>query len=133
MSLARRSSATINAPVAAVVASLRGAGRLTEQSEDRLLGLMTRFLSFVERGFGTPLDEVARDQVEAFVHAPSSDGRPPSVATSHLRRSAVRMLFRALREHGFVHHDPTLDVRLPPRSSLRARPLCDGESALGRS
>jgi integrase/recombinase XerC len=106
---------------------------LTVQSGDRLLGLMTRFLSFVERGFGTPLDEVARDQVEAFVFAPSSDGRPPSVATSHLRRSAVRMLFRALREHGLVDHDPTLDVLLPPQSSLQARPLGDDEIALGRS
>jgi integrase/recombinase XerC len=32
-----------------------------------------------------------------------------------------------------VNHDPTLDVRLPPRTSLRARPLCDDEIALGRS
>jgi site-specific recombinase XerD len=120
-------------PVAAFVESLRDAGGLTEQSGDRLLALITRFLSFVERGFGTPLDEVARDQVEAFVFAPSSDGRLPSVATSHLRRSAVRMLFRVMREHGVLEHDPTLDVRLPPRTSLHARPLCDDEIALGRS
>ena len=67
------------------------------------------------------------------MHAVSPDGHAPSVATSHLRRSAVRMLFRALREHGVVDHDPTLDVLLPPRSSLRARPLTDDEIALGRS
>jgi len=127
------SSATVEAPIVAVVASLRDAGRLTEQSEDRLLGLMARFLSFVERGYGAPLDKVDREQVEAFVHAVSSGGRAPSVATSHLRRSAVRMLFRVLREHGVVEHDPTLDMRLPPRTSLRARPLCDDEIALGRS
>jgi site-specific recombinase XerC len=133
MSLPRGSSPALATPVAAVVASLHNAGRLTEQSEDRLLGLMTRFLSFVERGFGTPLAEVSREQVEAFVLAPSSDGRAPSVASSHLRRSAVRMLFRVLREHGVVEHDPTLDVRLPPRTSLQARPLCDDEIAVGRS
>ena len=80
-----------------------------------------------------PLDDVAREQVEAFILAPSFDGRPPSVATSHLRRSAVRMLFRLLRECGVVEHDPTFDVRLPPRTSLRTRPLCDDEIALGRS
>jgi integrase/recombinase XerC len=133
MSLPRGSAAVFDTPVAAVVASLRDADRLTKQSEDRLLGLMTRFLSFVERGFGTPLNEVQRAQVEAFVLASSSDGCAPSVATSHLRRSAVRMLFRVLREHSIVEHDPTLDVRLPPRTSLRARPLYDDEIALGRS
>jgi len=133
MSLARNTSAAFDAPVAAVIASLRDAGRLTEQSQDRLLGLMARFLSFVEHGFGTSLHEVAPDHVEAFINAPSSDGRLPSVASSHLRRSAVRMLFRVLRQHGVVEHDPTLDVRLPPRTSLRARPLCDDEIALGRS
>src|SRR3954447_16418263 len=104
MSFARSS----DGPISAAVASLRDAGRLTEQSEDRLLGLMTRFLSFVDRAFGTPLHEVTREQVEAFVGALSPDGRPPSVSSSHLRRSAVRMLFRALREHGVVEHDPTL-------------------------
>src|SRR5436309_3420934 len=116
MSLTRDSSSAFDAPVEAVVASLRDAGRLTEQSEDRLLGLMAGFLAFVERGFGTPLDEIDREQVEAFVHAVSSGGRAPSVATSHLRRSAMRMLFRALREHGLVDHDPTLDVQLPART-----------------
>jgi hypothetical protein len=43
------------------------------------------------------------------------------------------MLFRVLREHGVVDHDPTLDVLLPSRTSLHARPLCDDEIALGRS
>jgi integrase/recombinase XerC len=133
MSLARSSSGIDDRLIGAVVASLRDAGRLTKQSEDRLLGLMTRFLSFVERGYGSPLDEVASEHVEAFVLAASSDGRRPSVASSHLRRSAVRMLFRVLREHGIVEHDPTLDLRLPPRTSLQARPLCDDEIALGRS
>ena len=111
MSLSSGSKSAPNAPIEAVVASLRDAGRLSEQSEDRLLGLIVRFLSFVERGYGAPLDEVEQEQVEAFVHAVSPDGHAPSVATSHLRRSAVRMLFRVLREHGVVDHDPTLDVR----------------------
>ncbi len=57
----------------------------------------------------------------------------PSVATSHLRRSAVRLLFRVLRQASVVDHDPTLDVVLPARSSLAARPLTDDEIALGRS
>ena len=71
----------------------------------------------------------------AFVLAPS-DGRkasPPSVATSHLRRSAVRLLFRVLREHRLVEHDPTLDVRVAGAFVAAARPLTDDEIALGRS
>jgi site-specific recombinase XerC len=92
-----------------------------------------RFLTFVERAFATPLDEVTGEQVEAFISATSTDGRPPSVATTHLRRSAVRLMFRVLRQHGIVEHDPTLDVVLPPRTSLAARPLCDDEIVLGRS
>jgi integrase len=133
MSVTRRPSDALEVPIADLVTSLRDAGRLTEQSGDRLLGLMTRFLCFVERAFGTPLNEVSRRHVEAFVLASSAEGRSPSAATSHLRRSAVRLLFRVLREHGVVDHDPTFEVELPPRTSLPARPLCDDEIALGRS
>jgi integrase/recombinase XerC len=43
------------------------------------------------------------------------------------------LLFRVLRQQSLVDHDPTLDLVLPPRSSLAARPLTDEEIALGRS
>jgi site-specific recombinase XerD len=119
--------------VGELAGELRYAGHLSEQSEHRLLDVMVRFLTFVERAFAAPLDEVTREQVASFISAPSPDGRPPSVATTHLRRSAVRLMFRVLRQHGIVDHDPTLDVVLPPRTSLAARPLCDDEIALGRS
>jgi integrase/recombinase XerC len=119
--------------VGELVAALRDSGHLSEQSEHRLLDVMVRFLTFLERAFAVPLDEVIRAQVEGFVWAPSPDGRPASVATTHLRRSAVRLMFRVLREHGIVDHDPTLDLVLPARTSLAARPLCDDEIALGRS
>jgi integrase/recombinase XerC len=111
---------------------LRVAG-LSEQSERRLLGVITQFLRFVDRSLELPLAEVCRSQVERFVHAPDADGAAPSIATSHLRRSAVRLLFRVLRSAGQVLHDPTLDLVLPPRSSLAARPLTDDEVVLGRS
>ena len=51
----------------------------------------------------------------------------------HLRRSVLRLLFRAGRGLGLVDGDPTLDVVLPRRSSLRARPLDPVEVALCRS
>ncbi len=128
-----RPSGAVEVLVGELAAGLRSAGHLSEQSEHRLLEVMARFLTFVERAFAASLDEVTREQVARFISAPSPDGRPPSVATAHLRRSAVRLLFRVLRQHGIVDHDPTLDVVLPARTSLLARPLCDDEIALGRS
>jgi integrase/recombinase XerC len=108
---------------------------LAEQSERRLVEVMLRFLRFVDRAFGVVcLCDVTAEHVAQFLSAPSgAERRSPSVATSHLRRSAVRLLFRVLRGHGVVEHDPTLDLQLPPRSSLSARPLLDDEIALGRS
>src|SRR4051794_30441362 len=51
----------------------------------------------------------------------------------HVRRSAVRLLFRTGRQLGLCTSDPTVDIVLPPRSSLRARPLTDDEVGLCRS
>jgi hypothetical protein len=55
------------------------------------------------------------------------------VSTRHWRRTALRLLFRAARDAGLVAGDPTLDLDLPPRSSLGTRPLIDDEVALCRS
>jgi integrase/recombinase XerC len=107
---------------------------LSEQSERRLLDVIGRFLRYVDRAGVDSLGDVSPDLARGFVLARS--GRTnvsPSVATSHLRRSALRLLFRVLRQMSLVEHDPTLDLVLPPRSSLQARPLTDDEIALGRS
>lgn len=119
----------------ALAHAVRAKARLSEQSERRLLDLMLRFLGYLDRGWGiTSLGEVTPEMVRSFVLAPSDrTNAEPSVATLHLRRSAVRLLFRVLREAAVVQHDPTLDLALPPRSSLAARPLTDDEIALGRS
>jgi integrase len=111
-----------------IAAELRGQGRLSVESEPRVLGLFKRFGGFVERGFGVAtLGEVSGEQVEAFVRASTGTGQVPSVATMRLRRSALRLLFRTARELGFVEGDPTLDLALPPRTNESARPLTDDE------
>jgi hypothetical protein len=51
----------------------------------------------------------------------------------HLRRSAIRLLFREARKMGITEADPGRDIDLPPRSSLPTRPLTDDEIALSRS
>src|SRR5205823_3787697 len=99
-----------------IAAELRGRGRLSVESEPRVLGLFERFGGFVSRGSGLGrLGDVSGDQVEAFVRASTSSGRPPSVATMRLRRSALRLLFRTARELGLLEGDPTVDLVLPSR------------------
>jgi integrase/recombinase XerC len=119
---------------AAILAGFEGQG-LSAQSSRTLLDVALRFVSFVERGWGPgALGEVDGSVISAFLTAPiAGKVDAPSVATSHLRRSAVRLLFRVLRQAGFVDGDPTLDVALPARSSLVSRPLSDDEVAVCRS
>jgi hypothetical protein len=76
--------------------------------------------------------ELSPEVVGAWVNAKTSDGLPASVPTRHHRRAAVRQLFLVLRVYGMADGDPTLDLRLPPRSSLSLRPLDDDEVELCR-
>jgi integrase len=112
-----------------IAAELRGRGRLSQQSQPRVLGLFERFGVFVGRAFGvTSLGEVSGDHVEAFVRSSTvGTGAAPSVATMRLRRSALRLLFRTARELGLIDGDPSLDLALPSRTRESARPLTDGE------
>jgi len=99
--------------------------------------LMARFTIYVDKGHGLrSVTDIAEEHVEAFVFAPSligSERRRPSVATMHLRRSALRLYFRTARQLGLCAGDPTLDVVLSARSSLHLRPFTDDEVALCRS
>jgi integrase len=109
---------------------------LREQSAKRLGGLCSHFARYVEGGHDCfSLTDVSPDLVRAFLHAPSAsgDGGAPSVATMHVRRSAVRLLFRLARHLDLVDSDPTLDLVLPPRSSVRQRPLTIDEVIVCRS
>jgi integrase len=120
--------------VATVHPAMAERGDFSVDSTERLTQLMTRFASFAEQGFGiTEASSVTRRVVEGFVKARSASGSRPAVATMHIRRSAVRLLYSEGRRLGEVHHDPTLDIVLPARSSLRTRPLTDDEIALCRS
>jgi integrase len=60
-------------------------------------------------------------------------GDTPSIATQHFRRSAIRLLFRLARYLGLAEGDPTLDLDLPPRSSLNQRPLTADEMVVCRT
>jgi integrase/recombinase XerC len=99
----------------------------------RVIGILERFVAFARTGFDVDLPEAVTHEVAAaFVQAPLNDGGTPSVSLLHLRRSALRLLFRSLRHVGVAVGDPTLDLALPPRSQLATRPLADDEVTLCR-
>lgn len=100
----------------------------------RTTAILDRFGRFAGEGCGLAgLADVTSTIARSFVTAPTSAGEPPSISTMHWRRTALRLLFKAARWHGLVDGDPTLDLALPPRSSLGTRPLTDDEVALCRS
>jgi site-specific recombinase XerD len=110
--------------------SLSGPTAQTIQRVDEITGRFERFLS---AGFGVELIAgITTEHVDRFVRAKGSSGEP-SIATMHLRRSALRMLFRIARTEFGFEGDPTIDLALPPKSTLAARPLTNDEIALGRS
>lgn len=94
----------------------------------RILRLVETFEAFCQEGFGvSALDAVDPAIVRAFVSAADSEGHPAGVSLQRARRSAIRLLFRSARRIGAAVGDPTVDVGLPPLTSLRARPLTDDE------
>lgn len=109
-------------------------GPFSAESAERLADLMRRFAGYAEDGCGLEwAAQVTGPVVAGFVRARAFDGSQPAVATMHLRRCAVRLLFAEGRRLGVVEHDPTFDLVLPTRTTLRARPLTDEEVALCRS
>jgi integrase/recombinase XerC len=107
---------------------------LSEQSFERLVELMERFARFATTGHGYgDLHRCDRSLVDDFVVAPTSLGTSPSATVMHLRRCAVRLLFRVAREIGLVDKDPTLDLTLPVRPDTVPRPLLDAEVEVCRA
>lgn len=72
--------------------------------------------------------EVVADYLAAAgktVHGRVSD---PALASSHVRRSALRAFYGTLRTKGLSVADPTLDVALPMRAGSSIRPLTESEA-----
>jgi len=107
---------------------LTATGALTTLSLERFSGLWGRFQRFAERVCGVVLvAEVDEPVVRDFLGARTSTGGLPSVSTARARLTAVRLLFRALRELRLADSDPTLDIRLARRSYPSVRALTDKE------
>lgn len=124
---------TLMAARTLVAEHLTATGALAPLSLERFIALWARFDRYADRGFGAKrVADVDIGMVRDFVSAPTSAGARPSAATSHLRRTAVRLLFRVLRDLRLATTDPTLDLVLPPRTQRALRPLTDEEVELCR-
>ena len=116
-----------------MIAAWQAAGTHTPQTSARMgetVGRFARRLAAV----GVPsFAGVEPHHARRFITAPVGSGHAPQVATQHARRTAVRTLYRTLRALGHDVADPTLDITLPPRGVLAARPLTDDEVTLCRA
>jgi integrase/recombinase XerC len=109
---------------------------LDEQATRRTLVEIGRFTTFLTASGIDRIGDVEPQSCVDFIDQAieTRDGRwaQPSVSTRHVRRCAIRVLFRSARSLNLADGDPTLDIRLPPRSKRTTRPLSDDEVALGR-
>ena len=129
----RKTSVDLRSAVELAIADL-GQGWVSAAQAERVATIVRGFARFCERGHGvTDLADVTAAVSGAFVIAPSPGGDAASVSLMHLRRTALRLLFRSARHLGHAVGDPTLDLQLPPRSQLATRALLDEEVTLCRA
>lgn len=95
--------------------------------------LVRRFIRRLEAQGVTDPQWITTEHCHGFVTAHTSTAQPPEITTMHARRSALRMLFRTMRDQGWIGGDPTLDLQLPARTATAARPLSDEEVTLCRA
>jgi hypothetical protein len=118
---------TLDDELARAVAHWRAVGTHTDVSLARLLETTAAFTRRLHAQGVATYTEVSPAHAAAFVSARTRHGAAPELATWHARRTALRTLFRTLRALGLHDSDPTLDLVLPPRGQLIARPLTDDE------
>jgi integrase len=120
--------------VLAVRASWATTGAHSAQSLARMTETVNRFASRLGAVGIDSFIDVTACEATGFITAPvAATGAQAEVATQHARRTAVRTLYRTLRALGYPVIDPTLDIALPPRGLLAARPLSDDEVTLCRA
>lgn len=122
--------AALRREIEPLLRKLRESPELSSQSQAKFLDMLDRFETFLAVGHGVAsLAEVTPAHVVLFISAAPAGARSiePAAATMHLRRSAVRLLFRLARESGLEVGDPALDISLPARAPRQLRPLTDPE------
>lgn len=111
----------------------RSSGEFSAQTLLRSEETAARFAARLRAQGVTDVTAVTPAHCQGFLNAMTREGLPPELTTKHNRRVVLRMLFRALRDTGLPVGDPTLDLKLPPRTARVARPLTDAEVTLCRA
>jgi hypothetical protein len=133
-SLVTAQAVTPTAAVDRVIEALHDQGALAPETIRSWTYVMGLFGRFMESGYGIGnLNEVDSGLVRAFLEAPSPDGLVPNPSVQHLRRCAVRCLYKTARRLGLAQGDPTLDLELPEWTARRFRPLTDAEVGICRA
>lgn len=119
--------------IAAVLREWRDADPRTDQTVTRMGEIVVRFARRLRATGTETVDRIDAAACAAFIDAPSRTGEQPADATRHFRRVTLRALFRTGRQLRVIATDPTIDLALPPRTSLTARPLTNDEVMLCRT
>lgn len=123
---------SISDAVPMVLARWQASGALSEQTRLRMGETVVRYGGRLTAQSIASFAHATPTHARQFITAHTTKGTPPEPATCHARRTALRTLYRTLRELGLATGDPTADVHLPPRGKLAARPLTDDEVTLAR-
>lgn len=110
-----------------VLARLEDQGDLAPVSLVRVSDLVRGFGDFLAASKVGLAAHITPAHVDAYVRSLTRTRSEPSLATMHLRRSALRILFREAKALGLTSANPTQDIALPPRSYETLRPLTDRE------
>ncbi len=106
---------------------IAGQGSMAPVSLIRVSDLIDGFANFLSASAVERATEINEAHADAFVRSLTRGGSEPSLATMHLRRSALRIFFREARALGYLSLDPTHEIALSPRSYRDLRPLTDKE------
>jgi integrase/recombinase XerC len=112
--------------------ALRHDPQLERSTADRIGPVIARFAARQRTLGRTRLTDTDVDDVVGFVWARTRRGSDPAIATVHLRRTALRMLNRALLQLGIEVDDPSRHLLVPPKTRAELRPLDDDEIGLLR-
>jgi integrase/recombinase XerC len=118
--------------LAEVVATWRSTSVIADSTIGRFVDILELFTARIAMsGHRSVLSASAQD-CSVFLRSPTRRGDQPAVATLHLRRSALRAMYRTIMTLGVQAVDPTRNLELPSRSTRICRPLEDDEIALLR-
>jgi integrase len=102
-------------------------GSIAPVSLIRVSDLLDGFANFLSASGVRTATEIKEAHLVGFVRSLTRSGSEPSLATMHLRRSALRIFFREAKALGVLSIDPTQALVLPPRSYRDLRALTDKE------